>query len=252
MELLSYETVSLLFIVALTAGFIDTIAGGGGLLTIPALLYIGLPPSSALATNKLQGTVGTLTSSFYFIKNKLVDVKEMKWMIFTSFIGSAIGTLAILWLDSSLLTRVMPFLLVGVGAYFLLSPKIGEVEKAKRISVVAYSFTLAFVIGFYDGFFGPATGSFFAVSIVFFLGAHLSKATAQAKVLNFVSNLSSLIFFILYGEIFWLVGCVMMCGQVVGALMASKMVVRKGAQIIKPLIVFVSFAVAVKLFLDTQ
>ena len=84
MELLSYETVALLFIVALTAGFIDTIAGGGGLLTIPALLYIGLPPSSALATNKLQGTVGTLVSSFYFIKNKLVDVKEMKWMIYNT------------------------------------------------------------------------------------------------------------------------------------------------------------------------
>lgn len=251
MEFISYEIVLLLFTIALVAGFIDTIAGGGGLLTIPTLLYVGLSPSSALATNKLQGTIGTLTSSLYFIKNKYIDIKEMKWMIFLSFVGSSIGTLTILQLDSSFLKKVIPFLLIGIGIYFLLSPKLGDHEKEKRISIITYSFTFAFIIGFYDGFFGPATGSFFVISLMFFLGSHLSKATAQAKVLNFVSNVSSLLFFMLYGEIFWTIGIVMIFGQIIGALIASKLIIKNGTKLIKPFIVIVSFAISIKLLLDT-
>jgi uncharacterized membrane protein YfcA len=251
MEIISYELIILLFTVALVAGFIDTLAGGGGLLTIPTLLYVGLSPSSALATNKLQGTIGTLTSSLYFIKNKFIDISEMKWMITLSFVGSAIGTLTILQLDSSFLKQVIPFLLIGIGIYFLLSPKLGEQEKKRKISIVTYSFTFAFIIGFYDGFFGPATGSFFVISIVFFLGSHLSKATAQAKVLNFVSNISSLIFFAMYGEISWLIGFIMIFGQIIGALIASKMIIKNGTKLIKPFIVVISFAISIKLLLDT-
>jgi len=251
MESISIDIIILLFSVSLIAGVIDTIAGGGGLLTIPTLLYIGISPSIALATNKLQGTIGTLTSSLYFIKNKLIDINEIKWMIMLSFIGSAIGTLVIIEIDSSFLKQIIPFLLIIIGIYFLLSPKIGDIDKVKRISIITYSFTFAFIIGFYDGFFGPATGSFFVISIVFFLGSNLSKATAQAKILNFVSNISSLIFFILYGEIYWLIGLIMSLGQIIGALIGSRLIVKNGSKIIKPLIVLVSFGVSIKLLLDT-
>jgi len=251
MEILSIDIITLLFFVALIAGVVDTLAGGGGLLTIPTLFYVGMSPSVALATNKLQGTIGTLTSSIYFIKNKFVDIKEMKWMIILSFIGSAFGTIAILQIDSAFLKQIIPILLILIGIYFLFSPKVGEIDRVKKISIITYSFTFAFIIGFYDGFFGPATGSFFVISIIFFLGSNISKATAQAKILNFISNISALIFFFLFGEINWIVGLIMGFGQIIGSIIGSHLVISNGKKLIKPLIIIISFTMAIKLLFTT-
>ena len=249
MEFLTFDLMALLFIIALVAGLIDTIAGGGGLLTIPALFYAGLPPSVALATNKLQGTMGSFTASFYFVRNNIVSLQEMKWMIVLTFIGAGLGTLLILQLDSSFLTKVIPYLLIGIGIYFLFSPNLNEIDKKKKISVMVYAFTFAFIIGFYDGFFGPATGSFFVISLLYFLGSNLIKATAQAKILNFTSNISALTFFIIFGEIYWEVGLLMALGQGIGAVIGSRLVLKNGVKIIKPLIVVVSFLMSLKLLL---
>jgi len=244
---ITIDLVFILFSVALIAGIIDAIAGGGGLLTIPTLLYVGVPPNIALGTNKLQGTVGALTSSIYFIKNKLIDLKEAKWMILMSFLGSVAGVLAILGLDSSFLEKVIPFLLIIIGIYFLFSPNSDTISRKKKISIALYSFTFAILIGFYDGFFGPGTGSFFVISLIFFLGFNITKATAHAKVLNFVSNLGALIFFALYGQIYWQIGLIMALGQMIGSYIGSRLVVKSGAKIIKPLIVIVSFSMSIKL-----
>ncbi len=240
----------ILFSVAFVAGLIDTIAGGGGLLTIPALLYVGIPPAAALATNKLQGTFGSFTAATYFIRKKMVNLKEMKLMIILTFVGSVLGGFALLQIDASILKQVIPVLLIIIGFYFLFSPNIGSIDKEKRISIILFSFTLAFGVGFYDGFFGPATGSFFAIGFIALLGFNLTKATAHAKVLNFASNISSLCFFMFFGKIYWSIGLCMGVGQVCGALIGAKLVLKNGPKIIRPIIVIISFAISIKLFLS--
>ncbi len=243
----SLEILALLFAVAFIAGAIDTIAGGGGLLTIPALLSVGVPPAVALATNKLQGTFGSFTASYYFIKKGMIDKSHIKLMIFMSFIGSVLGGYLVLQIDQSILSKIIPVLLILMGFYFLFSPKVGEIDKEKRISVISFSFSAVFIIGFYDGFFGPGTGSFFAIAFVALLGYNLTRATAHSKILNFTSNISALGFFMIFGEIYWLVGLVMGIGQVLGALVGAKLVLKNGQKLIRPVIVIISFAISIKL-----
>lgn len=240
----------ILFVVAFIAGLIDTIAGGGGLLTIPALLYAGLPPVAALATNKLQSCFGSFTAASYFVKKKMVHLHEMKLMIALTFIGSVLGGFAVLQIDAAILRQIIPVLLIAIGLYFLLFPNIGALDREKRISIIAFSFTVAFGVGFYDGFFGPGTGSFFAIAFVTLLGFNLTKATAHAKVLNFVSNIASLCFFMIFGKIYYSIGLCMGAGQMCGAFVGARMVVKNGQKIIRPLIVIVSFVMSIKLFIS--
>ena len=245
----SNEILIMLFLVGLIAGTIDTIAGGGGLLTIPALLWAGLPPATALATNKLQSVFGTFTASVYFIRKKMVNIKEMKLMILSAFIGSILGGFTLLQIDPSILQKIIPFLLVAIGIYFLVSKDAGAVEKHKLISTALFSISIILLIGFYDGFFGPGTGSFFTIAFIYLLGFNISNATAHTKVLNFTTNFGSVLFFIAMGKIYILVGLVMGTGQIIGAIIGAKLVMLKGQKLIRPLIVIISFAMSLKLFI---
>jgi len=240
----------LLFFVGLIAGTIDTIAGGGGLLTIPTLLWVGLPPAAALATNKLQSVFGTFTASAYFVRKKIVDLKQMKLMIASAFVGSILGGITLLQIDASILQKIIPFLLIAIGIYFLLSKDAGSIEKHKLISTSLFSMTFVLIIGFYDGFFGPGTGSFFTIAFIYLLGYNISNATAQTKILNFTTNIASVIFFAIMGKLYILIGLVMGAGQIIGALIGAKLVVLQGQKIIRPLIVIISFAMSAKLLLS--
>jgi len=246
---ISIDILVILFFVGLFAGTIDTIAGGGGLITIPTLMWVGLPPAAALATNKLQSVFGTFTASVYFIRKKIVDIKQMKLMIATAFIGSILGGFTLLQIDASILQKVIPFLLMAIGVYFLLSKDVGAIEKHKLISTTLFSVTIVLILGFYDGFFGPGTGSFFAMAFIYLLGYNISNATAHTKILNFTTNIASVIFFAYMGKLYILVGLIMGAGQIFGALLGAKLVILKGQKIIRPLIVIISFAISVKLFL---
>lgn len=239
----------LLFFVAVLAGWVDTLAGGGGLLTIPAMLLAGMEPSVALATNKLQGSMGTLVASRYFIRKKMVNIRDMKAMIFCTFVGSILGSWLLLQLDARKLAYFLPVFLVVIGIYVLLSPQINDEQKKQKLSIIAFSLLVCPVIGFYDGFFGPGTGSFMALAFVTCLGYGLSNATAQAKILNFTSNISALGYFILFGEIDWMVGAVMIAGQYIGATLGAKMVISKGAKLIKPIVVSVCFLMSINILI---
>lgn len=244
---LTYELVAILFAVAVLAGFIDAIAGGGGLLTIPALMWAGLPPTAALATNKLQACGGSFFASLYFVRKGMVKLNEMKLAISLAFIGSALGTIAVQMIDTAFLETLLPFLILGIGGYFLFSKKVSEDDRHQIMTPIMFGFTAAFGVGLYDGFFGPGTGSFFALAFVSLAGFGLAKATAHAKVLNFSTNIASLIFFAIGGKVFWLLGGIMLIGQAIGATLGSRMVVTKGTKIIKPLVVTMSIAMSVKL-----
>lgn len=244
---LSADILALLFSAALVAGFIDAIAGGGGLITIPALLSAGIPPAMALGTNKLQACGGSFSASLYFVRRKAVNLREVKLLILLTFIGASIGTVLVQMLDVNALKTLLPFLVLVIGIYFLFSPSLGEEDRKQRISYPLFGFTAAFGVGFYDGLFGPATGSFFTLAFVLLLGFNLTKGVAHAKVLNFTSNLASLIFFILGGAVLWKVGLIMLVGQFIGGNLGARMVVTRGKKIIRPLIVTMSFLLVAKM-----
>ena len=247
---MSYELLVLLFFIAMLAGFIDSIAGGGGLLTVPALLAVGLPPASALATNKLQSTGGSFSASLYFIRERMVDLKQQKFAITCAFIGSALGTLSVMHIQADFLKLLLPILTISVGLYFLLSPTIGENDRKSRLTIIQFALLPALAIGFYDGFFGPGAGSFYAVAYITLAGFNLTKATAHTKVLNFTSNLAGLIFFIVGGEVVWSIGLVMLVGQFIGARLGAKMVIAKGRKLIRPMLITVSTIMSIKLIYE--
>lgn len=247
---ISAQVIILLFIVAWIAGFIDAIAGGGGLITIPALLMAGMPPALALGTNKLQACGGSFSASLYFIRQKAVNIKQVWLLLLITFISAVCGTILIQQVDASIIKKILPFLILAIGIYFLLTPKLGDEDRRQRLSYTMFAFTAGLGIGFYDGFFGPGTGSLFSLACVTLLGFNLAKATAHAKVLNFTSNIASLIFFLIGGQIVWTVGLTMMAGQFIGANLGAKMVLSKGKALIRPMVVIMSFIMTAKMAYD--
>lgn len=247
---LGLDMLSLLFGVALVAGFIDAIAGGGGLLTIPALLATGIPPAVALGTNKLQACGGSFSASLYFLRQKAVNLRQIWLLILMTFVGASLGTLLVQNIDVNALKAILPFLILLIALYFLFSPSISNNDRKQRLSYPLFAFTAAVGIGFYDGVFGPATGSFLTLAFLLLLGFNLTKSVAHAKVLNFTSNIASLLFFALGGDILWKVGLVMMIGQVIGGTLGAKVAISKGKQIIRPLIVTMSLIMVGKMLID--
>lgn len=241
------DMMAILFFVAAVAGFIDAMAGGGGLLTIPALLLTGLNPVSAIATNKLQACAGSFSASMTMIKKGITHPKTIKSALIMAFIGSAVGAILVQISPPDLLQKALPFLIGAVGLYTLFSPNLGRLESTPRMSQKQYAYTMAPLIGAYDGYFGPATGTFFGLSQVVLCGRQLVQATANAKLMNFATNIASLMLFILGGQVVWSLGLVMMVGQIIGAYLGSHMVIKGGVAFIRPVMVLVCFAMVIKL-----
>ncbi len=236
---LSPEILAMLFSAAMVAGFVDAIAGGGGLITIPVLLLAQVPPLHAIATNKLQGSCGSLTASLMVLRRRLVHWSEVRALFVSSLIGAAVGACAVQYVRAQTLDIVIPVVVVGIALYFLLAPNAGTIDSRPRLSRAAYRGVVVPGIGFYDGMFGPGTGSFFSLAGVALRGQNLIAATAHAKVLNFASNIASLAVFIAGGKVLWTAGAAMVAGQVIGAWGGSHAMVRGGTRLIRPMIVTV-------------
>ncbi len=246
----SFEILALLFMVALIASTIDTLAGGGGLFTIPALLLAGLPPIMALGTNKFQAFVGTATASIMMIQKKQVDFKSVKLLALSAFVGSCVGTIFIQFIDVSVLNFIIPITLFFIGLYFLFLPNPKNMISEARISQKLYSSVIVPVIGFYDGSFGPGTGSFFSLSAIALRGFDIIKATALAKILNFSTNIASCLLFLYYGKVVFSIGFVMMIGQVLGAYMGSHFLLKINPNHLRILVVIMCFLMLLKYFLS--
>ncbi|STG56475.1 inner membrane protein [Escherichia coli] len=171
-----------LFFVAMLAGFIDSIAGGGGLLTIPALMAAGMSPANALATNKLQACGGSISATIYFIRRKVVSLSDQKLNIAMTFIGSMSGALLVQYVQADVLRQILPILVICIGLYFLLMPKLGEEDRQRRMYGLPFALIAGGCVGFYDGFFGPAAGSFYALAFVTLCGFNLAKATGSRQI----------------------------------------------------------------------
>ncbi|WP_062076881.1 TSUP family transporter [Demequina globuliformis] len=247
---ITWEILLLLAVVALLAGCLDTLAGGGGLITVPALMLAGLPPLQALATNKLQAPAGTGMATYQVIRKHGVRWADVRWPMLWAFLGSVAGTVAILFVSADALEIVIPVVLALIAAYFLFVPKSHEPPAKPRMSDPTYEATVVPAIGAYDGAFGPGTGSLFALSGVALRALPLRRSTAIAKTLNFATNIASLIVFVIAGKIVWLVGGVMIVGQLIGAYIGSHILLRVNPMVLRVLIVAVSLTMLWRVLLS--
>jgi uncharacterized membrane protein YfcA len=230
------------------AGWVDSIAGGGGLITLPVLLNAGIPPVLALGTNKFQSSCGSLTSSVRYLRSHHVSLKKSIPGILFTFTGAATGTWLVQRIDSSLLGKVIPFLLVAIIIYLILIPNAGDMDKKSKLPFLAVFGLCGISIGFYDGFFGPGTGNFWAIGLVTLAGFNLVKATGYTKVMNFTSNFAALLMFILGDNVIYHIGAVMGIGQIIGARIGAGMVLRKGTKFVRPVFLTVVIILTAKLF----
>jgi uncharacterized protein len=250
--LISSSLIAILTGVAFVAGIFDGIAGGGGLLVLPALLLAGLDPASALATNKLQGSFGTGSAAIEYARHGHIDFRKCRLMVATTFAASCLGVAAVGFMPTSLLEAAMPVLLVFMALYFAFSPRVSDIDVKARMSIPRYSWTMAPAIGFYDGIFGPGAGSFYLLGFVTLLGYGVLRASAHTKLLNFTSNIAALLVFALSGKIVWLLGLSMGVGQFLGARLGSRLAIKNGAALIRPLLVIVCCAMAARLLFDPE
>ncbi len=243
----SLELLTLLSIVALAAGFIDAIAGGGGLLTIPALLFTGMSPVQAIATNKLQACFGSFTATRFFIKQKLVSPQNQVFGILAAAIGAAVGALAIQLFDSQILITLLPFALILIAVYLVIAKNFGQSVNTPKMNEKNFNTSFIAGISFYDGFFGPGTGTFFTLSYCKMRAMNLIQATAHAKLMNFTTNIMSLMIFILSDQILWQVGLAMAVGQIIGARMGAATAIKQGTDFIRYMTVAVCIAMSISL-----
>ena len=240
------ETYAILTLVAFIAGFIDAIAGGGGLLTVPAMLSAGIPPIATLATNKLQSSFSSATAALNFTRKGMIDWRGYWPQVVAILILSATGAWTVKSIRGDILHLIVPVLLIAVAAYVLFSPRMTDHDAHERLGKAGY-LPVGGAIGFYDGFFGPGTGSFFATSLVSLRGMGLTRATAHTKAFNFASNVGSLSVFLIGGNALILLGLCMAIGSTSGAWTGSHTAIRFGARIIRPVLVTVSLALTAKL-----
>ena len=237
----------ILFCVAFFASLIDSIAGGGGLLTTPSMLLVGISPLNVLATNKFQSCFGTFTSTYNYYKNGLlVDNKKILYFVL-SFVGSSIGTLLVSRISNDTLESIIPILLIGAAVFFITNKGPKEVKTNEKLLILFNLFI--FAIGFYDGFFGPGTGSFFVLTFIIIKGANIMQSTAITKLLNFASNFAAFIIFALQGYVIWYLGLVMAVAQIAGAFTGSRFAIRNGEKVVRPVLVIVSILLSLRILL---
>lgn len=239
-------------IVGFIAAFVDSIAGGGGIISVPAYMIAGLPPHMVLGTNKFSSTMGSLTSSLSFMKSGNCNFKFLKIVAPFTLIGSILGVKAVLLLNESFLQPLVLILVLFIGVYTFFSKSIGEKDNFKGLTKnnLALSIIFAFSLGFYDGFFGPGTGSFLIFGLINILGYNFLKASANAKVLNFISNIAALVTFAFSGNINYLIGIPVCFSMIIGANIGTKLAIKKGSKVIKPIFVTMSLAVAIKMLIQ--
>jgi uncharacterized membrane protein YfcA len=232
--------------VAFVTGFIDAIAGGGGLIMMPALLMTGVPPLFALGTNKLQSMFGTAVAMSNYGRKGLIEWRPNLPTALTVFAGAAAGALVVQQVEARWLALIIPLLLLGNAVYILVSPRMTDEDAHHRLSSRGYA-PVGGAIGFYDGFFGPGTGSFFSSSLVALRGYGLTKATALTKFFNWTSNLASVLLFVAGGKVLWLLGLSMAVGAMAGGWLGSHTAMRFGARLIRPLLIVASVGLTARL-----
>ncbi len=236
------------FFGAFLGGFIDAIIGGGGLVTLPIVLSLGVPPALAVATSKLQATMGIISSLFALRKN--IEFKKMLIGVLFTAIFSMLGSLTLISIKSDSLKPVVAVVLVLVFFYTVFKKNIGETQSKAKLKPMIFLIIFGMIIGFYDGFIGPGTGSFWIFAFVALLGLNIRQASINTKLLNASSNVASLVFFVFNYEILYKLGFIMGLGAVVGAFFGAKLLLKINIKLIKIVFFVVVFCTLVKVCYD--
>ncbi|MBD2089312.1 TSUP family transporter [Microcoleus sp. FACHB-1515] len=238
-----------IFAAGMLAGFVDAIAGGGGLILLPAVLLSGLPVGAAVATNKLCGTFGALTSSLRFAQAKQVNLTACLWMGIPAAIGAFLGSQSIGFLPKQWAEPIVILLMIGITIFVLVKPEFGQANSEVKFDR-PQQFKLAFwglAIGFHDGFFGPGTGTFLVFALVSIGSLNFLQGTGTAKVINFITNITALIAFLLMGSVNFAIGLSGAAGSIIGSYLGASVATQRGAKIIKPLFLTVTSVLVGKL-----
>ena len=251
MSPLPFWTLAAFFGTGLAAGFVDSIAGGGGLITLPVVLSAGLPPQLALGTNKLQACFGSSSAAVHHARAGTVSLRDcVRGVIFT-VAGATAGTLLVNQLNPAFLKQFIPVVLVVIVLCMLLRPELGDADLHPRMTRERFYLVAGLVLGFYDGFLGPGTGTFWTMAFMVGLGFNMTRATGYTKVMNCASNVVSLVLFAAAGKVLYGAGAVMGAGQLIGARIGSGMVIRRGARFIRPIFIVMALAVTIKLLYES-
>lgn len=232
------------------AGLIDAIGGGGGLISLPAYLIAGLPPHTAVATNKMSSSCGTTLATYRFIRAGMVNFKLAIPAVFAAIAGSSIGANLSLLVDEKILMTVL-LVMLPVVAFVVMNKKTfqdgveTEIVLNKKLYLIVMA--SAFLIGCYDGFYGPGTGTFLIIAFSVFGKLGLKQANGLTKVINLTSNLTSLVIFILNGQVLFTVGIAAAVCNMAGGYIGAGLMMKNGAKIVKPSILLVLVLLVIKL-----
>ncbi|WP_205666436.1 TSUP family transporter [Anaerosphaera multitolerans] len=250
MEYLNFKTLIILCPLLFFAGFVDSIGGGGGLISLPAFLFAGLPVHTAIGTNKLQSTFGTFISTFRFIRHGYVSFKLIIPSIITAFIGSALGSRLTLFFSEKQLSYIM-IVVLPISALLVLNKKLFNVDLEQKITYNRKTYITtsisSLIIGCYDGFYGPGTGTFLILAFTILAKMNAVSANANAKVINLTTNFASLIVFLLSGKTIMALGLIGALFNMAGNYVGSGFVIADAQKIMRPVIIFVLLLLTIKI-----
>ncbi|WP_264737401.1 TSUP family transporter [Cytobacillus firmus] len=241
----------ILIVFGFLAAFIDSVVGGGGLIALPALLFTGLSPAGAVATNKLASTIGSLTSTIMFYRSGKIDIKSVIKFFPLTFIGSMVGAWTVHLMNPELLKPVMLIMLALVAIYTSFKKDWGSISAPKKLSIRHFIIfvIVIFSIGFYDGFLGPGTGSFLMFAFLL-IGFDFLKAAGNAKFLNFGSNIAGLMMFMFLDQVNLTYGIIMGIAQIAGAICGSRFAIKRGSNYVRALFITVTCLLLAKNIYD--
>ncbi|RDU65237.1 hypothetical protein CQA44_01435 [Helicobacter sp. MIT 14-3879] len=236
----------ILFIAATFGGLVGSLSGGAGMITMPLLLLSGINPLYALATNKLQACVGSFTGAAHYYSQGLVDMRQTRVRIIISVIGASIGAISVQFVRVEILSKILPFVMIAIGLYFLLSPSISDKDRAKSPKQWLLLIACAGA-SFYGGLLGVGIGTIILSLLVGIGGYGLSRALGDSRWIVFSINVASTLLFIIGGNVLWLLGITMCVGQAIGARFGAKLAIKHGAKIIKPIVICLCFIISAQL-----
>ncbi|MEH7110431.1 TSUP family transporter [Bacillus sp. JJ1764] len=241
----------ILIVFGFLASFIDSVVGGGGLISLPALLFTGMTPATAVATNKLVGTMGSLTSTLMFYRSGKLDLTSLYKLLPLVFFGSMLGAWTVHLMNPEVLKPLMLIMLAAVAIYTVFKKDWGSHSTPKKMSIRHFIIFTVFIfaIGFYDGFLGPGTGSFLIFAFLM-VGFDFIKAAGNAKFLNFGSNIAGLLMFISLGQVNFAYGLPMALAGVTGAICGSKFAIKRGSGYVRALFIAVTLLLLTKNIFD--
>lgn len=247
-DLSQHTMLFILFFTGFAAGTVDAIAGGGGLISLPMLLGVGVPPHMALGTNKLQSVFGTAMATHSYYRHGWLKKQDLIHGLIYSFLGAILGANISELIHADFLKKIIPILLICVLIYSIFSPKLSEMDTHPKMNQKPFFIFFGLLLGFYDGFLGPGTGSFWVFALIYFLGFSMTKATAYTKALNLNTNVAALLCFALNNHIDYQIGLYMAIGQVIGGKCGAGLAIKKGANLIRPVFICVVTVTIIVLF----